>query len=60
MTRIDRDFANNLNCDGIEFPVEEKDLKKFEVQNNFALICFVMKINWSFQFIFLTKHLKAQ
>ena len=22
---IDRDFANNLNYDGIEFPVQEKD-----------------------------------
>ena len=25
ITRIDRDFANNLNYDGIEFPVQEKD-----------------------------------
>ena len=25
ITKIDRDFANNLNYDGIEFPVQEKD-----------------------------------
>ena len=30
---IDRDFANNLNYDGIEFLVQEKDFSKIEVQN---------------------------
>ena len=25
ITKIDRDFANNFNYDGIEFPVKEKD-----------------------------------
>ena len=34
ITRTDRDFANNLNYDGTEFPVQEKDFKKVEVQNN--------------------------
>ena len=33
ITRIDKDFANNLNCDGIEFPVQEKNFSKIEVQN---------------------------
>ena len=40
ITRIDRDFANNLNYDGIEFPVQEKDLKKVEVQNNICVNVF--------------------
>ena len=38
--RIDRDFANNLNFDGIEFPVQEKDFKKIEVQNNICVNVF--------------------
>ena len=40
ITRIDRDFANNLNYDGIEFPVQEKDFKKIEVQNNICVNMF--------------------
>ena len=37
---IDRDFANNLNYDGIEFPVQEKDFSKIEVQNNICVNVF--------------------
>ena len=37
---IDRDFANNLNYDGIEFPVQEKDFKTVEVQNNICINVF--------------------
>ena len=40
ITRIDRHFANNLNYDGIEFPVEEKDFSKIEVQNNIYINVF--------------------
>ena len=40
ITRIDRDLANNLNYDGIEFPVQEKDFKKVEVQNNICVNVF--------------------
>ena len=58
--KTDRDFAINLNYDGIEFPVQEKDFKKLKHKIIFVLMCFVMKINWFFQFIFLIKHLKAQ
>ena len=39
-TRIDGDFANNLNYDGIEFLVEEKDFNKIEVQNNICVNVF--------------------
>ena len=38
--KTDRDFANNLNYDGIEFPVQEKDFKKVEVQNNICVDVF--------------------
>ena len=40
ITRIDKEFANNLNYDGIKFPVQEKDLKKVEVQNNICVNVF--------------------
>ena len=43
--KIDKRFASNLNYDGIEFPVKEKDFKKIEVQNN---ICLVTKMSWFF------------
>ena len=43
ITRIDRDFANNLNYDGIEFPVEEKDFNKIEVQNNICVNVWLWK-----------------
>ena len=32
--KTDRRLASNLNHDGIEFPVQEKDFSKIEVQNN--------------------------
>ena len=38
--KTDRDFANNLNYGDIEFPVQEKDLKKVEVQNNICVNVF--------------------
>ena len=37
---IDRDFANNLIYDGVEFSVQEKDFKKIEVQNNISVNVF--------------------
>ena len=40
VTRIDRDVANNLNYDGIEFPVQQKDFKIVEVQNNICVNVF--------------------
>ena len=38
--KTERDFANNLNYDGIEFPVQEKDLKKVKVKNNICVNVF--------------------
>ena len=40
ITKVDRDFANNLNYDCIEFPVQEKDFSKIEVQNNICVNVF--------------------
>ena len=38
--KTDKDFASNLNYDGIEFPMQEKDFKKVEVQNNICINVF--------------------
>ena len=33
ITREDEKLINNLNYDGIEFPVQEKDFSKIEIRN---------------------------
>ena len=38
-------LANDLDYDGIEFPVQEKDFWKIEKRATFALTCFAMKTN---------------
>ena len=48
----DRDLASNLNYDKNNFPVEEKDFEKIEVQNNNSVNKFFMKMRWFFQFMF--------
>ena len=40
ITKTDREIACNLNYDGIKIPVEEKDFKKIEVQNNICISVF--------------------
>ena len=40
ITRVDKEIANNLNYDSIEFPVQEKDFSKIEVQNNICINVF--------------------
>ena len=37
ITKIDEEIGCNLNYDRIEFPVEEKDFEKIEVQNNICI-----------------------
>ena len=37
---VDKRLASNLNYDGIEFPVKEKDFDKIEVQNNISINVF--------------------
>ena len=35
--KIDKKLASNLNYDGTEFPVQEKDFSKIETQNNICI-----------------------
>ena len=51
--KIDGRLASNLNYEGIEIPVHEKDFNKIEVQNNICINIFI-------RFLFLNKNLKAQ
>ena len=45
ITREDKKLVNNLNYDGIDFPVREKDFSKIEKRAIFALMYFIMKTN---------------
>ena len=56
---IDRELASNLNYDEIEFPVQEKDFKKVEVQNNICVNAFSYENELIFP-MFLIKNLKTQ
>ena len=38
--KTDRRLASNRNYEGIEFPVQEKDFNKIEVQNNICINVF--------------------
>ena len=40
ITKTDREITCNLNYDRIEFPAEEKDFEKTEVQNNVCINVF--------------------
>ena len=40
ITKIHKKIVCNLNYDKIEFPLEEKDFKKIEVQNNICINVF--------------------
>ena len=59
VTWEDKKLVNNLNHDGVKFPVLEKDFSKIE-KRKFALMCFVMKISWFFKFKFQIKNLKTR
>ena len=48
ITRDDKKLANNLNYDGIEFPVQEKDFSKIETKNNICInvFCYENKLTF--------------
>ena len=45
ITKEDKKFVSDLDYDGTEFPVREKDFSRIEIKPAFALTCFVMKTN---------------
>ena len=56
---VDKKNAKELNYDGIEFPVQEKDFSMIEAKNNICINVFGYEMGWFFQFIFLIKNLKT-
>ena len=40
ITREGKKLVHNLNHDGIEFPVQEKDFSKIETENNISINVF--------------------
>ena len=40
ITKEDKEFISNLDYDGIEFPVQEKDFSKIELKNNICINMF--------------------
>ena len=45
ITQNDKKLANNLNYDGVELPVREKDFSKIETKNNIYInvFCYDLK-----------------
>ena len=60
ITRIVENLLIILIMMVLTFLCKKKILARLKYKTIFVLICLVMKTNWSFQFIFLIKHLKAQ
>ena len=46
INKQDERLANNLNYEGIEFPIAKNDYCKIEKQKIFVLTCFVRKQNY--------------
>ena len=60
ITKADKKIINDLDYEGIEFPVLKKDHCKIELKIIiFALIYFVVKIIWFILFIYQIKNLKT-
>ena len=58
ITQEDKELISDLDYDGIEFPMQEKDFDKIEVKNNICINVLVMKMDWFFRFLFRIKNLK--
>ena len=59
ITKIDRKIACNLNYGRIEFPVEEKDFEKIEVQNNICINVSCYENEMVFPIMHLIRNLKT-
>ena len=57
---VDKRLANNLNYDGIEFPIKEKDFDKIEVRNNISINVFGYESKLVFPIYISDKKLKIQ
>ena len=44
ITKEDKRMINDLDYEGIKFPVSKKDYCRIAIQNNITLVCSIMKI----------------
>ena len=56
--KIDRKIACNLNFHGVEFPIEEKDFEKNEIQNNIRINVFCCENKMTFPIYVSDKRFK--
>ena len=60
ISKSDKNMVNDLDYEGIEFPVSKKDYCKIEKKKKIlALMYFVMKIIWSILLLYQVKNLKT-
>ena len=60
ISKVDKNMVNDLDYEGIEFPVSIKDYCKIEKKKKIlALVYFVMKIIWSILLLYQIKNLKT-
>ena len=60
ITQEDKELTSDLDYDGIEFPVQEKDFSKIEVKNSICINVFGYENELIYQFTFHIKNLKTQ
>ena len=56
-TQKDKEFVNNLNYEGTDFPISKKDYCKIETQIKFVSMFFVTKIKQLILFNYQAKNL---
>ena len=59
LKKKDKKIAEKLDYDGIEFPVQEKDVSKIEVKNNICINVFGYENELVFSIMFQIKNLKT-
>ena len=59
LKKKDKKIAEKLDYDGIEFPMQEKDVSKIEVKNNICINVFGYENELVFSIMFQIKNLKT-
>ena len=58
ITKEDKDMINDLDSEGIKFPVSEKDYCKIERQNNICINVFCYENGLTYLFMYQIKNLE--
>ena len=60
ITEENKEFISDLDYDGIEFPMQEKEISKIEVKNNICINVFGYKNGLVFPIYLTDQNLKTQ